>query len=249
MGFRFRRSVKIAPGVRLNISKSGFSTTLGGRGATVNLSNRGIRHTVGIPGSGLSFSNFTANRHQPSSSGGNNQSATTKGCGCLLLILLLFAMLVQCGSNVENSGEGNAQTESFDKLYSPTADEDALISQAPSGASLEFNDGEQLYVSANSLNGRSAPSDNGAVTTRILRGESLQVIERSGEWAKVASDAGTVWVASRYLSRTRPAPRYTPPPRPRSYGGSCPCNGSNVCIGPRGGRYCITSGGNKRYGV
>lgn len=31
--------------------------------------------------------------------------------------------------------------------------------------------------------------------------------------------------------------------------GSCPCSGSRVCIGPRGGRYCITSGGNKRYGV
>lgn len=34
-----------------------------------------------------------------------------------------------------------------------------------------------------------------------------------------------------------------------SGGGSCPCNGSSVCVGPRGGRYCITSGGNKRYGV
>jgi hypothetical protein len=32
-------------------------------------------------------------------------------------------------------------------------------------------------------------------------------------------------------------------------GSSCPCRGSNICIGPRGGRYCITSGGNKRYGV
>jgi len=28
---------------------------------------------------------------------------------------------------------------------------------------------------------------------------------------------------------------------------SCPCSGSKVCVGPRGGRYCITSGGNKRY--
>ncbi|WP_413629940.1 SH3 domain-containing protein [Novosphingobium sp. JCM 18896] len=34
-----------------------------------------------------------------------------------------------------------------------------------------------------------------------------------------------------------------------SGGSSCPCRGSRVCIGPRGGRYCITSGGNKRYGV
>jgi hypothetical protein len=32
-------------------------------------------------------------------------------------------------------------------------------------------------------------------------------------------------------------------------GSSCPCSGGHVCIGPRGGRYCITSGGNKRYGV
>jgi hypothetical protein len=31
-------------------------------------------------------------------------------------------------------------------------------------------------------------------------------------------------------------------------GGGCSCAGGNVCYGPRGGRYCITSGGNKRYG-
>lgn len=30
---------------------------------------------------------------------------------------------------------------------------------------------------------------------------------------------------------------------------ACPCGSLQVCIGPRGGRYCITSGGNKRYGV
>ncbi|RPE96302.1 hypothetical protein [Frederiksenia canicola] len=32
-----------------------------------------------------------------------------------------------------------------------------------------------------------------------------------------------------------------------SYGGSCPCSGSIDCVGPRGGTYCYTSGGNKRY--
>lgn len=31
--------------------------------------------------------------------------------------------------------------------------------------------------------------------------------------------------------------------------GKCPCNGGKVCVGPRGGRYCITSSGGKRYGV
>ena len=28
---------------------------------------------------------------------------------------------------------------------------------------------------------------------------------------------------------------------------SCPCGAGKVCIGPRGGRYCINSSGNKRY--
>lgn len=31
--------------------------------------------------------------------------------------------------------------------------------------------------------------------------------------------------------------------------GECPCNGGKVCTGKRGGRYCITSSGRKRYGV
>jgi hypothetical protein len=45
------------------------------------------------------------------------------------------------------------------------------------------------------------------------------------------------------------APAYTPAPAAPSVGGSCPCSGTRVCVGPRGGRYCITSGGRKRYGV
>lgn len=30
-------------------------------------------------------------------------------------------------------------------------------------------------------------------------------------------------------------------------GESCSCRSKRVCTGPRGGRYCITSGGKKRY--
>lgn len=55
MGFRFRRTIKIAPGIRLNLSKSGVSTSIGKRGATVNLSKRGTYGTIGLPGTGLSW--------------------------------------------------------------------------------------------------------------------------------------------------------------------------------------------------
>ena len=56
MGFRFRKSIKILPGVRLNFSKSGVSTSIGVPGATVNLSKKGTRTTVGVPGTGISYS-------------------------------------------------------------------------------------------------------------------------------------------------------------------------------------------------
>lgn len=55
MGLRFRRSVKIMPGVRLNFSARGMSTTIGPRGASVNLGSRGAFLNLGLPGTGLSY--------------------------------------------------------------------------------------------------------------------------------------------------------------------------------------------------
>jgi len=55
MPFRFRRSISIFKGVRLNLGKRGFSLSLGRKGLSVNLSNRGTRTTVGLPGTGLSY--------------------------------------------------------------------------------------------------------------------------------------------------------------------------------------------------
>lgn len=54
------------------------------------------------------------------------------------------------------------------------------------------------------------------------------------------------------IPKWKPAPAAPPaavrraaPAASSPYG--CPCSSSNNCYGPRGGRYCITSGGNKRY--
>jgi hypothetical protein len=58
MPIRFRRSFNIFPGVKVNVSKGGFSISVGKRGATLNFSKRGVRQTVGIPGSGLSESSY-----------------------------------------------------------------------------------------------------------------------------------------------------------------------------------------------
>ncbi len=56
MGFRFRKIISVIPGVKVNLSKSGVSTSLGGHGATVNVGTSGKRTiTLGIPGTGMSY--------------------------------------------------------------------------------------------------------------------------------------------------------------------------------------------------
>jgi len=55
MAFRFFRRMKIAPGVSLNLSKSGGSLSFGPRGAKVTVGPRGVRRTVGIPGTGAYY--------------------------------------------------------------------------------------------------------------------------------------------------------------------------------------------------
>ena len=56
MGTRFRRSFKIAPGVRVNLNKKSASVSFGPKGLKHTISTTGKSHTtVGIPGTGLSY--------------------------------------------------------------------------------------------------------------------------------------------------------------------------------------------------
>ena len=56
MAFRFRKSFKIAPGIRINIGKKGFSSIgLGPRGASMSIGNQGKHANIGMPGTGISF--------------------------------------------------------------------------------------------------------------------------------------------------------------------------------------------------
>ena len=55
MGFRFYRRLKIAPGLSVNLSRSGPSLSLGRRGAHVTIGRKGVTKTIGVPGTGMFF--------------------------------------------------------------------------------------------------------------------------------------------------------------------------------------------------
>jgi TM2 domain-containing membrane protein YozV/predicted RNA-binding Zn-ribbon protein involved in translation (DUF1610 family) len=55
MGWRFRKSVRLGGGVRLNLSRSGIGVSVGVKGFRVGVGPRGGRITASIPGTGISY--------------------------------------------------------------------------------------------------------------------------------------------------------------------------------------------------
>lgn len=62
MGLNFRKRVKILPGITLNFSKSGVSTSVGTRGANMTFGHGKTRTTVGLPGTGISHTSVVKNK-------------------------------------------------------------------------------------------------------------------------------------------------------------------------------------------
>jgi tetratricopeptide (TPR) repeat protein len=67
---RFRRSIRIAPGIKLNLGKRGISASVGMRGAheTFHISGRRLT-SVGIPGTGISYISRSGGRGRARSAG------------------------------------------------------------------------------------------------------------------------------------------------------------------------------------
>lgn len=62
MGVRFRKSINLGGGVRLNVSKSGVGYSFGTKGARITKTAKGTtRTTLSVPGTGLSYVKETSN--------------------------------------------------------------------------------------------------------------------------------------------------------------------------------------------
>jgi hypothetical protein len=65
MSFRLYRSIKLLPGIRLNFGKRGISSSIDVRGAHVTFDETGARTTMGLPGSGVSYTHLARPNHEP----------------------------------------------------------------------------------------------------------------------------------------------------------------------------------------
>ena len=77
MGFRYRKSINLGGGFRINLSKSGIGYSWGTRGYRVGRTARGTtRTTYSIPGTGISYVNESGSRNRNQSNRRNQGSIT-----------------------------------------------------------------------------------------------------------------------------------------------------------------------------
>ncbi|MEI6156028.1 MAG: DUF4236 domain-containing protein [bacterium] len=121
MGFRLFRRIRVAPGIRINLSKGGLSLSGGVRGARVTVGRRGVRGTVGIPGTGVSYTE---------TSGGGGSTPTSQeqggggfGWGTLVLVLIVIGLIVNhCSPNNGSWRQSADPTAEPTPIASPTTD-------------------------------------------------------------------------------------------------------------------------------
>ena len=110
MAFRLFRRIKIAPGITINLSKSGLSASAGMRGARVTLGPRGVRRTVGVPGTGVSYTENSSiskspkrarrsNSPRPTDDEAHEQVSSAQGCLTIIVAIVIIAILAAIGSN------------------------------------------------------------------------------------------------------------------------------------------------------
>ena len=95
MGLRFRKSIKIADGLKLNLSKSGVSLSAGKKGARYTVSSSGRRTaTVGIPGTGISYSKTFGTKKKKTTKADSKLKWYQKPWGLFIIILMVVIIIL-----------------------------------------------------------------------------------------------------------------------------------------------------------
>ena len=133
MGLRFRRTIRIAPGVRINVGKKGASVYVGPRGMKTTVGANGVRQTVGLPGSGLSYTTYSPWSRGGAASGGPRATAPIAA---------------------QAAAEPSALGSWFRSLFDPTEKARVLLRAAlrdPDPASAAASVGQALAIDSSSL--------------------------------------------------------------------------------------------------
>lgn len=178
MGFRFRKIFRLVPGVRLNLSKGGISTSVKPRGATFNFGARGTRFTAGLPGSGMFYSWFKGHRGNApvpiSDMGETTTPPRDRGwCGCLVLVAVIFVSV---------------------SFWSKKETPEPAASNPPEVRL-------RALVVASKLNCRTSAAEASDVVAQWPKDAEVEIIRAVDGWSLIRRENQMCWVSSRFLAQ------------------------------------------------
>ena len=190
MGFRFQKRISVLPGVRINLSKSGASASVGPKGADLNIGPHGVTANAGIPGTGLSY----------------RSRLGTHG-SWLGVALLVGALAFWAGRHVDRwTGEAPKPAAAVTRTATatPAHAEHPHVTLRQRIAALQPG---TVYVRRGGSVVRDEAKSAGKVLKRETKGAAVTLLEKTDDgWAKVKDSAVTGYMRASVLGTEAPPP-------------------------------------------
>jgi hypothetical protein len=201
LGFRFQKRISILPGVRINLSKSGASASVGPRGADVNIGKDGVTANAGIPGTGLSYRQKV---------GGSGKA------GWLAVLLVIGGLAIwafQHWSKIEKTIASShpapslstaSPTDSSTDL--PTGQSTQLSTTPATADSAPLGAGNMTrFVRRQGAILREKPKPSGHILKKEMKGAAVALVSESTDgWAQVKDGDVTGWMRASVLGPQPP---------------------------------------------
>jgi len=224
MGWRFRRSIRLFPGVRLNFSRRGVSTTIGVRGASVNVGKTGTYVNLGLPGTGISYRQKLTppTTHAPTVPPPPSVSAQptpalaistpasvpvpsqvpSHNAAARIWVGIGIAALILGALSIGGKGVNNAPPVTASSLTTVAPAVTGTSAAPVSDGSPQTNPPARpvVYVQATAVNIRSVPGMSASIVGTAKKGQIFHVFATNGDWVQVGGDITPQgWVHSALL--------------------------------------------------
>lgn len=209
MGWRYRRSYKIMPGLRMNVGSRGVTSfSFGGRGVTVNMSKRGTKSTYSLPGTGLSYQTRTTRHHAPkpvlvapsppavTNTPAQQARRRSFRAYAVMGVAALFGYLAlrpNAPAPQPVSDTVQSVTTSVAPLSLPPVIPPAVATEVPgrqaSSSAAEYVSSREA-VTRTGANVRSMPSRSGPIVKVLEAGATVRIVAVEGGWDRVLDQDG-----------------------------------------------------------
>jgi hypothetical protein len=186
-GLRFQKRLQVLPGLRINLSKSGASASVGPRGADVNIGAHGITTNAGVPGTGLSY----------------RSKLGKTGSGLIGVVALVAGLGFAAYKNLDKIGALFAPAPSVQATAQPTAPAEPMAKHAATGiraqAARLLVAGGTIYVRRGGSVLRETEKTSGKTLRKLAKGAAVTVVAVDGGWTQVKADGVTGWMRTSVL--------------------------------------------------